>query len=267
VLLTTGGRGASAALIEAMPKLEVIGVNGVGYDKVDVAAARARGIVVSNTPDVLTDDVADLAIGLMIATHRRIAAADRFVRRGDWAAGKPFPLSRRLSGRRLGIVGLGRIGLAIAARAAPMMPDIAYCARHRRADVAYRYFADPVALAEAVDVLVLCVPGSAATEGLIDAAVIAALGPQGVLINVARGSVVDEDALVAALAEGGLGGAGLDVFADEPQVPPALLAMDTVVLQPHLGSATIETRRDMAQLVIDNVLAHLAGQPLLTPVG
>lgn len=267
ILVTSGGRGASAGLIAAMPALELIAVNGVGYDGVDLAAARARDIAVTNTPDVLTDDVADLAIGLMIAAHRRIAAADAFVRRGDWAAAKPFPLTTRLSGRKLGIVGLGRIGLAIAERAAPMMRDIAYFARHRRDDVPYRYVSDVEALAHDVDVLALCVPGSAATRGLIGQAAIEALGPEGVLINVARGSVVDQDALVAALADGRLGGAGLDVFADEPRVPEALFAMENVVLQPHLGSATIETRRAMAQLVIDNVLAHANGRPLLTPVG
>ncbi len=264
-LMTSGGKGASAALIAALPKLEIIVVNGVGYDAVDMDAARARGVRVTNTPDVLTADVADMAIGLIIATYRGIAAGDRYVRDGGWAAKRPLRLMRTASGRRLGIVGLGRIGKAIAARAEPMMASIAYTGRTQQ-DVPYAYYPDAETLAASVDVLVVVVPAGAGTDGLIDRRVLEALGSDGLLINVARGSVVDERALVDALVDGRLGGAGLDVFADEPNVPEALLTLDNVVLQPHRGSATIETRTAMGQLVVDNLKAHLAGQPLLTPV-
>lgn len=266
VVLTGGGEGIDAATIDALPDLKLIAVCAVGYDKVDVAHAHARGIAVTNTPDVLTDDVADLAIGLMIATARRLPAMDQYVRTGRWAREGAPPLTTRLSGKRIGILGLGRIGHAIARRAEPFGGEIAYYSRGPKADAPWRYAADPVALAASVDVLVVATAGGAATRGLVDKAVIDALGPAGMLINIARGSVVDEEALVSALVEGRLGGAGLDVFAHEPNVPEALMSLENVVLIPHLGSATRETRAAMARLVIDNVDAFFAGRPLLTPV-
>ena len=263
---TNGGVGIDAATIDLMPDLEMIAVCAVGYDKVDVAHARKRGIALSYTPDVLTDDVADLALALMLAVFRKLPQQDAYVRRGDWAAKGPAPLTRKFSGSKVGILGLGRIGHAIARRVEPFGGDIAYHSRHARADVAYRYAASAAELAASVDVLVVATPGDASAHHLVDRTVLDALGPHGVLINIARGSVVDDDALVAALADGRLGGAGLDVFADEPHVPQALLDSDKVVLLPHQGSATVETRRAMGQLVIDNLAAHFAGQPLITPI-
>jgi len=265
-LITSGGEGADAALIGSLPHLEIIAVDGVGYDAVDLDAAAARGIRVTHTPDVLTDDVADLAIGLMIAAYRRIVVADGYVREGRWALDGAMPLARRVSGRRLGIVGLGRIGAAIARRAEPMMASIAYTARHARVGAPYAFVPDIVALAERSDVLIVAVPASVETAKLIDRHVLDALGNDGVLVNVARGSVIDEAALTDALVEGRLGAAGLDVFADEPHVPLPLLGLANVVLQPHCGSATYETRQAMAQLVVDNLDAHFAGRALPTPV-
>ncbi|MDF7777635.1 2-hydroxyacid dehydrogenase [Sphingomonas sp. AOB5] len=264
-LVPSGGSEVSAALMDAMPALELIAVHGVGYDGVDLAAAATRGIAVTNTPDVLTGDVADLAIGLMIAACRGIATGDRLVRSGGWATGAPFPLGHRASGRRIGIAGFGRIGKAIARRAEAMDCTIAYTGRHRQ-PVPHDYYPDLRSLAEAVEILILVLPGGADTDGLVGAEVLDALGPDGILINVGRGNAVNEAALVEALASGRIAGAALDVFAQEPHVPAALLAMDNVVLQPHRGSATIETRTAMAQLVIDNLDAHFAGLPLVTPV-
>jgi hydroxypyruvate reductase len=253
------------ALIEQLPALEAIVVFGVGYDGVDVAAAAERGIAVTNTPDVLNDEVADLAMALVLAVARRIPEADRYVRDGAWANG-PMPLARKVSGARLGIVGLGRIGRAIAKRAEAFGMSIAYTARNRRDDVAFAYHPTPAALAAEVDFLVVITPGGAGTRKLIDAAVLAALGPQGYLVNVARGSVVDEQALVAALEAKTIAGAGLDVFENEPHVPDALKAMPNVVLTPHVGSATQQTRQAMADLAFGNLQAHFAGEPLKTPV-
>ncbi|HXZ49885.1 MAG TPA: 2-hydroxyacid dehydrogenase [Usitatibacter sp.] len=261
---TTSFRGMDAATMAKLPNLKLISHFGVGVDSVDVAAATARGIKVTNTPDVLTDDVADLAMGLLIATVRRISAGDRYVRAGKWLQG-PYPLTDTIQGRMLGIVGLGRIGRAVAKRAVAFNLKIAYQGPHQKADAPWPWFADPVALAKEVDFLVVACPGGEATQGLVSRAVIEALGPQGVLVNIARGSVVDEPALAAALVDGRLGGAGLDVFANEPRVPEALLALDNVVLQPHVGSATHPTRRAMGQLVVDNLAAFFAGKPLLTP--
>jgi lactate dehydrogenase-like 2-hydroxyacid dehydrogenase len=262
---TSGGKGASAALIAALPRLEIIACYGVGVDAVDLAAARARGVAVTNTPDVLTDDVADLAIGLMLAVLRRIAEGDRYVRAGRWLE-KDLELGWRVSGRRLGILGLGRIGKAVARRALAFGMTVAYCGRHEQKDQPYRYIADLADLARESDVLVLTCPGGPATRGIVDARVLEALGPEGVLVNVARGSVVDEPALVAALAGGRLRGAGLDVFADEPRVPEALFGIPTVVVQPHQASATHETRGAMGALVVENLRRHFAGEPLATPV-
>lgn len=250
-----------AAMIDRLPALEIIAINGVGYDGVDLTAAKARGVRVTNTPDVLTDDVADLAIGLWLALERRIATNDAAVRDGGWNV----PLARRASGRTIGIFGLGRIGHAIAFRAEPFGGEILYTAR-REKPVAWRYLPDITALAAACDVLILAAPGGAGTRNIVDAAVLAALGSDGVLVNVARGSLVDQAALVAALETHGIAGAALDVFADEPAVPDVLRAMPNVVLSPHQGSATVETRGAMAALVLANLDAQFAGKPLPTAV-
>lgn len=265
-LVSFGSTGASAAIMDALPRLEMIGLFSVGYDKVDVARARERGIKVSNTPDVLTDDVADLAVGLLYATIRNIAAHDRMVRSGDWARGGTVPLSGSVTGRRIGILGLGRIGRAIARRLEPVASEIVYHNRKPAADASYRYIEDRIDFARESEAIIVATSGGPEARGLVDAEMLNALGPQAVLINISRGSVVDEDALVAALSEGRIGGAGLDVFVNEPNVPEALFAMDNVVLQPHQGSATVNTRKAMADLVLANLEAWAAGQPLVTPV-
>ncbi len=252
-------------LMARLPNLEIVANFGVGYDRIDVAQARARGIVVTNTPDVLTDEVADLTVGLMLATTRQMILADRFVRSGRWPRGD-FPLSDSLRNRVIGIVGLGRIGKAVARRCAAMNVEVCYFGRSEQPDQPYRYLASLPALAAAADVLILTVPGAAGTDRLIDAAVLDALGPEGILINVSRGSVVDEPALVAALASGRIKAAGLDVFQNEPDVPRELIAMDNVVLLPHVGSGTVTTRRAMGQLVLDNLTSWFAGRGPLTPV-
>jgi hydroxypyruvate reductase len=264
--LATGGEGkVPRTLLEQLPALEMISVMGVGYDGVDVAAALERGIPVTHTPGVLNDDVADLAIGLMLSIARRIPQADRYLREGKWVQA-PMPLARKMSGTRLGIVGLGRIGQAIAKRAQAFGMSIAYTARTQKSELPFPYFPTPAALAAQVDFLVAITPGGAATRKLIDAQVLKALGPNGYLINVARGSVVDEAALIEALQQGVIAGAGLDVFEDEPRVPEALRALDNVVLTPHMASGTVQTRADMANLTAANLEAHFAGKPLLTPV-
>lgn len=264
-VVTSGVHGATRELMSALPALAAVFSFGVGYDSIDIAAARDRGVLVSNTPGVLDDCVADTAFALLIDVARGISAADRFVRRGDWRLGK-FPLTSRLAGKTCGIVGLGNIGKGIARRVEAFGMEVAYHGRHRQPDVPYRYHADLEALAEAADFLVLSLPGGPATDGLIDARILAALGPRGYLINIARGSVVDEPALVAALQSGALGGAGLDVFAEEPEVPTALLTLDNVVLTPHLGSGTHETRQAMADLVLANVERYFTDGTLVTPV-
>jgi lactate dehydrogenase-like 2-hydroxyacid dehydrogenase len=264
-IVASGESRVDAALIARLPALEIVSVFGVGYDGVDVAAAKARGVVVTHTPDVLNDDVADLAIGLMLAAARQLPAADRHVREGRWPDG-PMPLARKMSGARLGLVGIGRIGQAIARRALAFDMAIAYTARSRRPELPYRFFPTPAALAAQSDFLVVITPGGAATRHLIDAAVLAALGPKGILVNVARGSVVDEAALVDALERGGVGGAGLDVFEREPHVPERLRALPQVVLTPHIGSATTATRQAMADRAFANLKAHFDGAPLPSPV-
>ena len=264
-IAASGESKVPATLIQQLPALEMISVFGVGYDGVDVPAARARGIPVTNTPDVLTDDVADLGVALMLAVARRIPQADKFVRANLWPNG-PLPLSRKVSGARLGIVGLGRIGQAIATRAESFGMSIAYTTRTKKSGYAYAYHPDAESLARAVDFLIVITPGGAATRGLIDAKVLAALGPEGYLINVARGSVVDQAALVHAVTSGGIAGAALDVFEDEPNVPVELRAHDNVVLTPHMASGTWQTRRAMAQLAFDNLQAHFSGKPLLSPL-
>jgi lactate dehydrogenase-like 2-hydroxyacid dehydrogenase len=264
-IATGGAHGASNEIVDGLPALEIIAINGIGTDAVDLERARARSIRVTTTPGVLTDDVADLAIGLMIATSRRICVADRFVRAGRWPHAH-LPLSAKVSGKRLGIFGLGHVGRAIARRAEGFGMPIAYCERHPAADVSYRFVPKLEDLARDSDFLVVAASGGPPTRGIVNRSVLDALGSAGILINVARGSVVDEPALVAALTEGRLGGAGLDVFAHEPDVPAALWTMDNVVLQPHQASATVETRRAMADLVLANLAAHFAGRELLTPV-
>lgn len=263
--ITSSRFGVTNEQLDALPNLRAIVHFGVGYETTDVEYARARGIVVSNTPDVLTDCVADLAVGALIDVLRRLSAADRFVRRGEWSAGQ-FPLATKVSGKRVGILGLGRIGQAIARRLAAFDADLSYHARHEVPDVSYRYHATPAALAAAVDVLVVATSGGPATRGLVSAEVLAALGPDGYLVNIARGSVVDEPALVSALVGGRLAGAALDVFADEPTVPPELLPLDNVVLLPHIASATTETREAMGELAFRNLRQFLSEGTLITPV-
>jgi hydroxypyruvate reductase len=252
-------------LMAQLPALEMISVFGVGYDRYDVVAARERGIPITNTPDVLTDDVADMGISLMLAVARTIPQADKYVREGQWPSG-PLPLARKVTGARLGIVGLGRIGSAIARRAAGFDMSIAYTSRNKVVGSPYAYYPTPAALAAEVDFLMVITPGGAATKGLINAEVLKALGPKGYLINVARGSVVDEAALITALQNNVIAGAALDVFENEPHVPAALCAMSNVVLAPHVASATWQTRRAMADLAFGNLQAHFASKPLLTPI-
>lgn len=265
-LVASGGTAVPNGLIDALPDLKIIAVHGVGYDKVDVAHARSRGVAVTNTPDVLSADVADMAVALTLSTLRRLPRAERWLRSGDWAAGGKFPLGRSATGLRYGVLGLGRIGREIARRLEPFAGEIAWHSRRPVEGVVWRYAPDPIALAASVDVLIVAVPGGPATRGLVTAEVLAALGPEGVLINIARGEVVDEPALIAALTEGRLGGAGLDVFAQEPQVPQAFIDSDRCVLNPHIGSATVEARRAMAGLMIANLEAVLAGHEPPTPV-
>jgi hydroxypyruvate reductase len=265
-ICTMGETGADAALMDALPKAKIIASNSVGVDAIDLAAAKARGVVVTNTPGVLTDCVADLGMALTLAVARRVVEADRYVRSGQWPKGA-FSFGTKLGGKTMGIVGMGRIGQALAQRAAAFGMNVVYHSRHKKPDVTYRYYDGLEAMAKASNFLVAIIPGGAATRHLIDARILAALGSKGYLINIARGSVVDEAALVTALQDGVIAGAGLDVFADEPRAPEALFTMDNVVLQPHQASATHETRTAMGQLMIDNMKAHFAGEPLLTPVG
>jgi lactate dehydrogenase-like 2-hydroxyacid dehydrogenase len=264
-IAASGDSKVPAALVGQCTALEVISVMGVGYDGVDVAAAKARRVMVTHTPNVLNDDVADLALGLMLCAARQLPAADRFVRAGHWLQGH-MPLARKMSGARLGLVGIGRIGQAIAQRALAFNMSVAYTARSPRAGLPYAFHANAAALAANVDFLVVITPGGAGTRHLINAEVLKALGPKGFLVNVARGSVVDEVALVDALNQGVIAGAGLDVFEDEPRVPPGLLDLHKVVLTPHIGSATAATRQAMADLAFNNLAAHLSGKPVLTPV-
>ncbi len=261
----SGESKVSAELIARLPALEVISIMGVGYDGVDVAAAKSRGVMVGHTPDVLNDDVADLALALMLNIARRIPQAERHVRAGKWPEG-PMPLARKMSGARLGIVGMGRIGQAIAQRALAFGMTVAYTARSAKPALPFAFHATPRELAAASDFLVVITPGGAATRKLIDAEVLRALGPEGYLINVARGSVVDETALIEALRSGGIAGAGLDVFENEPQVPEALRTLDNVVVVPHIGSATVQTRHAMAARALANLQAHFARQPLPSAV-
>lgn len=265
-LATSGGNPVPSALLERLPGLEIIANFGVGYDNVDTAAAHRRGVVVTNTPHVLDEEVADTAMGLLLMTARQLSHAERYLRAGRWEE-KPFPLSpSNLSGRTMGILGLGRIGLAIARRAEAFGLDVVYHNRRPRDDVPFHYCGSLLAMAQAVDILMLTLPGGTATRRLVDREVLDALGPDGILINVARGSVVDESALIEALRDRRVLSAGLDVFEDEPLVPQALLDMEHVVLLPHVGSASEPTRRAMGQLVVDNLTAWFERKQALTPV-
>lgn len=264
-VVTRGSKGITAAVMERLPNLEIVANFGVGYDTVDAAAAATRNVIVTNTPDVLNEEVADLALGLLLATAREIPQADRYVRAGKWKGGA-FPLSATLRDRSVGLVGMGRIGKAIAKRIEAFGLSIAYHSRKPAGDVSYKHYPDLVALARDVDTLILILPGGAATRGIVNKQVLEALGPNGILINVARGTVVDEPALVEALKARTILAAGLDVFADEPNVPEAMLSLDNVVLLPHVGSATHYTRTAMGQLVVDNVVSWFEGKGPVTPV-
>ena len=266
-VLTTGTVGVTPALVAQLPRLEIVTVHGVGVDAVPLSLLAGKGIDVTNTPDVLTDDVADFAVLLLLSTVRRLPVLDRYVRAGDWPTKAPLGhlQAHALKGKVAGIVGFGRIGQAVAARLEGFGLQIRYYQRSPGPAPA-QHSASLLALAHESDMLVLCMPGGADTQGMIDREVIDALGPEGTLINIARGTVVDEAALVAALQDGRLGAAGLDVFEHEPQVPQALLALDNVVLTPHVGSFTVEARRAMGALAVANLVAHFDGQPLPTPV-
>ncbi|GLT32671.1 hypothetical protein SLA2020_073190 [Shorea laevis] len=257
--------GADAQMIEALPKLEIVASFSVGVDKIDLGKCKEKGIRVTNTPDVLTDDVADLAIGLMLAVLRKLCESDRYVRSGKWKRGE-FRLSRKFTGKSVGIIGLGRIGMAIAKRAEAFSCPISYYTRSQKSDVNYKYYPSVVELASNCQILVVACALTEETRHIINREVIDALGPEGVLINVGRGPHVDEPELVSALVEGRLGGAGLDVFEHEPEVPEKLFELENVVLLPHVGSGTVETRQAMADLVIGNLEAHFLNKPLLTPV-
>lgn len=255
----------TADFMDLFPKLEIIGNIGVGYDNIDAGAAHARGIIVTNTPDVLTDETADTAFGLLLSAVRQLPQADRYLREGKWPA-KAFPLTTSLRNRTMGIVGLGRIGKAIAQRGEAFGLKIAYHSRSQQQTIAYPYYDKLEDLARACDILVVATPGSAQTVNLINAQVLDALGPDGILINIARGTVVDEAALITALSEKRILTAGLDVFAKEPEVPAELIAMPHVVLLPHVGSATHWTRDAMGQLMVDNLIAYAQARGPLTPV-
>jgi lactate dehydrogenase-like 2-hydroxyacid dehydrogenase len=260
--LVTGAQlGVPNVTLGRLPALGIVAINGVGFDRVDLEYARTRAIRVTNTPDVLTADVADLALGLVISMLRDVPAADRYVREGKWLAG-PMPLGRKVSGRRFGIIGFGRIGSAIAARLAALGP-VAYCASAPKPEHAqYRFIPDPVQLARESDVLILAAAVTASSRRMVGAQVLDALGPEGYLVNIARGTLIDQAALIAALQERRIAGAALDVYDDEPNVPEALRALPNVVLTPHIGSATHETRAGMARMVLANLDAFFAGAPL-----
>jgi lactate dehydrogenase-like 2-hydroxyacid dehydrogenase len=265
-VVTSGRTGVDAALMAVLPNLGAVVNFGVGYDTTDVGAAGARGVAVSNTPDVLTDCVADTAVGLMIDALRRFSASDRYVRAGRWSVEGMYPLTRQVSNTRVGIIGLGRIGSAIAKRLSAFGCRISYHNRRQIADSPYSYVSSPEELARGVDVLIVAAAGGSGTQKLVSREVIDALGVDGYLVNIARGSVVDEEALVEALSEGRLAGAGLDVFADEPHVPEALLTMDNVVVLPHVGSGTVQTRAEMEALTLRNLESFLTTGELVTPV-
>jgi lactate dehydrogenase-like 2-hydroxyacid dehydrogenase len=259
------GGNAGPELMDKLPKLEIIANFGVGYDSIDTKAARARNIRVTNTPNVLNDAMAEITIGLMVALARRLPQADQYVRRGKWTAGS-FPLQSELNGKTLGILGLGRIGKEIAARAQAMRMRVVYHGRHKQANEPYVYYDKLVDMARDADWLVLIAPGGKSTDKIVNRDVLTALGPDGYLVNMGRGTLVDEPALVEMLKSGGIAGAALDVFEKEPNVPEALFGLDNVVLSPHQGSATHQTRYKMGALVVQNLEAHFAGEPLPSAV-
>jgi lactate dehydrogenase-like 2-hydroxyacid dehydrogenase len=265
-VFTTGTVGISAEQVALLPKLEIVAVHGIGVDAVDFDATRARGIKVTNTPGVLTDDVADLAVALLLASARRIPAMDGYVRTGAWEAKKPIAPARSVRGKVAGIFGFGRIGQAIGLRLEAFGMTIRYFQRHEVAGTSAVRSRSLMALAQESDYLIVCAPGGAATYHAVNAEVLAALGSEGTLVNIARGSLVDEAALVMALQEGRLGAAALDVFEDEPRVPSSLRTLDNVVMTPHIGSLTVETRHAMGMMVLDNLAAYFAGAPLLSEV-
>jgi hydroxypyruvate reductase len=259
------GSDVGAGLMDALPKLEIISNFGVGVDSIDLEAARKRKIIVTNTPDVLNDCVADTTLALTLNVMRRFPQAEAYLRSGFWGTRGAYPLSTSLGGKTMGILGLGRIGEAIAQRAQAFGMKISYHNRNKK-DVVYAYARDPVALARDSDVLVVVTPGGAGTRHIVDAHVLDALGPEGYLVNISRGSTVDEAALIRCLQEGRIAGAGLDVFDNEPKIDARFFAMDNVVVLPHVGSATIETRTAMGNLQIENLRLHFAGKPVRTRV-
>ena len=266
IAVTYSSEKVSAEFMSRLPKLEIVSSFGVGYDHVDAKWAGAHGIIVTNTPDVLNEEVADTALGLLLCTVREFPQAERYLRAGKWEQ-KAYPLSpTTLRDRTVGMVGMGRIGRAIARRLDAFGVPVVYHSRRTQAGVAYRHYPDLVAMARDVDVLLVIVPGGAETRNMINAQVLEALGPNGILINIARGSVVDEPALIAALRDKKIRSAGLDVFVNEPKVPKELMEMDNVVLFPHLGSSSVYTRAQMDNLVVDNLLSWAAGKGPLTPV-
>jgi hydroxypyruvate reductase len=264
-LATFGPNGADAALMDALPKLEIIANFGVGVDAIDVAAARQRRILVTNTPDVLNECVSDTAMALVLNTLRRFPASETYLRSGYWAARGAFELTTSLGGKSLGILGLGRIGESIARRALAFGMKIRYHNRNRK-DVPYAYDADVVALARNSDVLLVATPGGAETNRIVNAKVLDALGPEGYVVNIARGSVIDEPVLLSYLKEKKIAGAGLDVFDGEPKINPDWFGLENAVLFPHVGSATVETRTAMGDLQVENLRLHFAGKPVKTPV-
>lgn len=265
ILSAYNGIPVTARILESLPNLEIVAQFGVGVDNIDLGAAKARGIAVTNTPDILTPDTADIALSLILCLMRRIVEADMYVRVGKWASGA-FSLSSSLSGKTVGIVGMGRIGQAIARRCLAFDMKIVYHGPRQKLDMTYPYYADLRQMAEASDVLVMACPGGAETKNLVTGKILKALGPKGYLVNIARGSVVNTEDLLIALRNRDIAGVGLDVYENEPNVPEALISMDNVVLLPHVGSATAETRSEMGRLVIANILAYFEGKPLLTAV-
>jgi lactate dehydrogenase-like 2-hydroxyacid dehydrogenase len=264
-LATFGPMSVDGKLMDQLPKLEIIANFGVGVDAINLADAKSRNIIVTNTPDVLNECVADTAIALVLNTLRKLPQSEKYLREGNWASRGPYPLTTSLGGKVMGVLGLGRIGEAVAKRAMSCGMTIRYHNRNKK-DVPYPYDPDPVTLAKNSDVLMVITPGGAETNKLVNAQVLDALGPHGYLVNIARGSVVDEPVLLRYLQEKKIAGAGLDVFADEPRVPPEFFTLDNAVIFPHVASATVETRKAMGDLQIENLRRHFAGQPVLTRV-
>lgn len=265
-IIATMGNQVQTNLMDALPNLEIVALKSVGFDNVDIKEAKSRKIVVTNTPDLVTADTADTAIGLLLNVSRRFVELDAFTRVGRWQSGAKKPISRSLTGKKVGIIGLGRIGKAIAKRCLAFDMEVCYFGRTEKPGVSYQYYKDLFTMASEVDYLIAVVPGGEETRHMVNADILAALGKDGYFINIARGSVVDEDALVYALQKGMIAGAALDVYANEPNFPEELKTMDNVVLFPHVGANTYETLNDMGDLVIENLSLHFAGKPVKTPV-